>query len=117
MIGFNYANSVNRQQGREGGEMDFEAQPRKWGTRLPHSPFVEHKGKLYLETKVQNVYGTQYLLDGKEVTKDEIREWLRPKPEEGARQGVENPVILRDFSLESIREIRVGGEIFTLDKR
>jgi hypothetical protein len=117
MIGFNYESSVNRQQGREGGDMDFEAMPRKWGTRIAGSPFVEYKGKLYLETKVQKVYGTKYILDGKEVTKDEIKKWLRPKPEEGARQGVENPVVLRDFSLESIREIRVDGEVFALDKR
>jgi len=110
MIGWHYANSVNRQLAREEKDAEFEAVPRKWGQRLPNSPLVEHNGKLYLETKVEKVYDTKYILDDKEVTKEEIAEYLRGKTE-SSRQGTEKQIILRDYALDNIKEIRIKGKV------
>lgn len=115
ILGFRYENSVNNQREREGGERDFVAEPRSWGQHVKRadgglSPLVEHKGRVYLEIKVERSLGsTYYDASGTERTYAELRGIL-PKAKESSRQEVENPVILRDYALANIREIAIGGE-------
>ena len=65
VVNWIYQNSVNNQRVRENQPLDqqgeiehFSPEPRKWGQRLKHetghvAPLVEHKGKHYLELKVE----------------------------------------------------------------
>lgn len=122
LVNWNYQNSVNNQRVREDLEPDFEPEPRKWGVRIKGLPFVTHTRKgdetprLYLELKVQKVLGTVYLLDNQPVPKEVLEPWLPAPREEGARQGVENPVVLRDYALENLEAITVSGETLVLRK-
>lgn len=117
IIGFLYENSVNNQRLREQGEDAplFESHPRKWGRRVLPSPLVEHTDKKgnfirYLEVKVQKSLGYEYrsISTGTPIPDAEVECYL-PKKVEGARQEVENPVILRDYDLRNILEIRMLG--------
>ena len=108
-IGWIYDSGVNRQRIREGLEPDFESFPRKWGQRIKGTPFVEHKGRTYLELKVERALSTEYLLDGEVIDKSVIEEWLPKRKAEGERQQVENPVILRDYDLANIKAITFDG--------
>lgn len=108
-IGWIYQNSVNRERARENLEPDFEAFPRKWGQRIKGTPFVEHKGKTYLELKVERAISTEYLLDGQVVDKSVIEEWLPKRKPEGERQEVDRPIILRDYDLANIKAITFDG--------
>jgi len=112
-LGFQYEKAVNRQRAREGGETDFEAAPRQWGERKPGTMLVEHKGNLYLETKVERSLDCQYFTaDGKELTAEEVKPFL---PKKGAsRQEVEKEILVRDYALESIRSIAFGGEQYVM---
>jgi hypothetical protein len=106
---FRYANSVNNQRSREGLPADFESLPRRWGKRLVGCPLVEHQGKWYLEVKVEKVLkSAKYWADGKWISKEALEPFL-PKRQESGRQGVENSIILRDYNLESIRKLKIGG--------
>ncbi len=121
IIGFKYENSVNNQREREdhpeAGE--FVAEARSWGHRVDGTPVVLHKGKkngefrAYLEVKVDGASGTTYVADGREVDRQDVAQYL-PKSKGSERQDVDAPVILRDYALESIREIRIGGETLTV---
>jgi hypothetical protein len=119
-INFNYANSVNNQLAREGEEKDFVAHPRKWGIRIPHTPLIHHvkdgQEKWYLEAKVDNdaTPQTTYLLNGVKMGKDEVAHLLPPAKEEGARQGVEKPVIVRDYSLDNILRVKMDKEEYII---
>jgi len=118
MVNWVYENSVNRQRGREQGEDAdlFVSHPRKWGTRIHGTPFVEHKGKLYVEMKVERVLGTRYEdADGQEISADAVAPFQSPKKGESARQGVEQEIILRDYGLDTITAVTFGGE--TLEVR
>jgi len=108
-INWIYGNGVNRQRIREGLEPDFTAHPRKWGERIKGTPFVEHKGRTYLELKVERVLGTEYLLDGKPIDRSLIEEWLPKRKSESGRQEVEKAVILRDYELVNIRVVTFDG--------
>jgi len=129
MIGWVYENAVNNQRNREGRPIDpltgevehFTADARKWGMRYRRpdgslSPFVHHKGEQYLEVKVQKSLRHFYHLEngqpigakGRKI----VREFLAKK-EEGKRQKVERPVILRDYNLKNIREVTINGETHT----
>jgi len=123
-INWHYAGEVNEQREKEGGfevvegggvrakEVEqFVAKPRKWGERLPNSPFVHHKGKYYLELKVSESVGHDYYLDGEKLDTDSdqlaaIKAFFSKKSS-ASRQGVANMVILRDYALASISAIEI----------
>ena len=109
MGGWIYEQAVNRQRIREDKEPDFTPFPRRWGTRVRGTPFVEHEGKLYFEAKVQKRLETAYFSGQQAVGLDRIQPFLRNK-EEGISQQVEAPIVLRDYLLENIVAVRVGGE-------
>lgn len=124
VINWRYANAVNNQRMREGQPTDdegnvehFEALPRKWGQRISRddgtiTPLVEHKGRHYLELKVERSLGHEYRDGEGNVYDDEtINPWLR-KRSKSARQMTDKEIILRDYALDSINEIRMDGEVY-----
>jgi hypothetical protein len=103
VINWKYENSVNNQRAREGLSPDFESLPRKWGERIHGTPWVEHKGKTYLELKVENVLSTTYVDEnGVELNSELVKHYIKPSHSGGERQGVEREVILRDYNLNNI---------------
>lgn len=114
IINWKYANAVNNQRAREGNDEYFKPEPRKWGKRIEGTAWVEHKGRMYLEVKVQRSLGHKYFDNaGQEIPREQVEPWL-PKRKEGTRQEVDRPVILRDYALDSITQIKVSGEIYSL---
>ncbi len=115
--GFHYINSVNNQLTREGKTPDAEAKPRKWGQRIKGTPLVEHTNKAgeykqYLEAKCEKVNSVKYVDgEGNEIAKADLAQWLQERPAKSSTQAnVEQEVILRDYSLESIQFIAIGGQ-------
>lgn len=143
---FLYENSVNNQREREeqpttesGAVEIFNAEHRKWGCRLLLGkfllPFVHHvhglvqpdfrdiktilnlppSNELYLELKCQDVGLVKYIQAGKELDYDTVKKHLRQKTE-GARQQVDNPVVLRDYKLINLRQITLDGKVYELEE-
>jgi len=108
-----YGNSVNYQREREGKEVDFTPNPRKWGERIRGTTLVCHKGKTYLEVKVEKVYDTQYYLDGQKVERDQVAEFLRERST-SSRQDLSKEVVLRDYNVDSIESVTMQGETIVL---
>ena len=115
MGNFLYEVSVNRQRIREDSQPDFSAFPRVWGVRMTGTPLVEYKGQLYLELKVQRKLEERYFSAGQPIGLDAIEPYLRKK-NEGERQGVNAPVVLRDYRLDHILAMRLGGEEYQVVK-
>ena len=108
VLNFNYQNAVNRQREREGIVADFVAEPRKWGTRIEGTPLVTHNGKTYIEAKIERSEIMGYIMpDLGVVDENEVIKWLPAR--HNGRQAVEKAVILRDFSIENVRSIRMKG--------
>ncbi|RDJ35712.1 MAG: hypothetical protein DWQ19_12915 [Crenarchaeota archaeon] len=125
VVNWSYQNAVNNQRTREGQPLDeqgevefFEPEPRSWGQRLHDEvgrllPTVEHKGRTYLELKVQKSIEYSFYRDDQRIPNEEVLPHLR-KNTEGRRQEVDNPVILRDYALDSIKAIRLDGELYVV---
>ena len=111
-IGFNYENSVNSQLSRESVEAEFIARPRRWGKREDLKT-VSHRGSTYLTIFPQAVYSVSYAVDGEEIDKAELEAWL-PKTYKPKTQGTEKEIVYRDYKAESIREITMKGETYTI---
>lgn len=111
-IGFHYQNSVNRQKEREGQESNFISQPRKWGVRLNGTPLVQNGEKFYLELKVQSSQTPDYFFKGVRIDNEQVRKFLPNKS--SSRQNLENEVILRDYSLDSIKRIKINSEEYSI---
>lgn len=104
-----YDAMVRRRLEAEGKDPDsFELGPRAWGERITGTPFVSHNGKHYLEVIFLKSGSVQYLLDGQPVDETAI-EGL-PDRKEGEQAGLENKVVLRTFSLDSIVALRAAGQ-------
>lgn len=113
-LGFQYTAAVNRQRVREDAEPDFEARPRQWGERIQGTVLVEHRGKVYLETKVERSLSHQYFRadNGTPLSDEDVRPFLPARGK--SRQDVEREIIVRDYRLDSIRAIVMGGETYML---
>ncbi len=119
IVNWNYQNSVNNQREREGKETDFEAKPRKWGTRLKDSPFVSHvlksgEHKLYLEVKIERSLDHYYYQLSTQSLYQEsvIKPFLREKKE--SNQGTEKEIILRDYWVKNIAIISINGTNYAI---
>ncbi len=103
-----YRNMVRKRLLAEGKDPEsFVLEPRRWGTRLPNLPIVEHEGHYYLEVIFLTPGPVEYLLDGKPIDPNNII-GLRnfPPPEQG---GLSRKVQLRVVKFDSIRHISIAG--------
>ncbi len=103
-----YRNMVRKRLLAEGKDPEsFVLEPRRWGTRLPNLPIVEHEGHYYLEVIFLTPGPVEYLLDGKPIDPNNII-GLRnfPPPEQG---GLSRKVQLRVVKFDSIRHISIDG--------
>lgn len=108
-----YANMVERRLIAEGKDpKSFQLQPRKWGNRIPETPFIEHfkDGKIcyYLEVIFLKSGKVTYLVDGVPTDPSTIQ-GLETEREESKQGGLDNKVIIRSFKLESITALRIDG--------
>lgn len=117
-----YVSIIRKRMLSEGKDPDtFEPKARAWGTRIGSSPFIEHNGKYYLECFFISPGRTTYYLDGEEIAKEDI-EGLEDKAKTTesdkyieSQGGIENKVVVRTFSLDSIVSIALKGELITND--
>lgn len=103
-----YNNMVKRRLAKEGKNPDtFKLSPRRWGERVPNTPFVLHKGKIYVEAIfLQKPTKVSYLQDGRAIDKADITGL--PKAKEGEQGGLSDKVVIRTYALESITKLRMG---------
>lgn len=104
---------------KDEAEAAFTVSPRKWGERIPESPFIKHtkEGDLhpnyYLDTIWLRAGEVAFFLDGNPIAEDAIEGYEKPVVKEGANvQGglkAENQVIVRSIGLDSILSIRTAG--------
>lgn len=112
-LNFVYTNAVNNQREREGLTTDFTAQPRKWGEKVVGTPLVIHKGKYYLEAKVEKSIEHSYeTLDGQSIPKHIVERFT--KKSHSNTQGTEKEIIVRSYALDNIISINVFGEKFEI---
>lgn len=113
-----YENMVKRRLEAEGKSADdFQLSPRKWGTRVPETPFVTHKDALYLEVIFLKPGKSTLLLDGLPMTEKQKAE-IEGLPDDEKDEGPEiqgglsakNQVIIRTFKADSVIRVRVDKE-------
>ena len=94
----------------------FRMESRRWGTVDPEHPqLVEHNGQWYLRIRVQSGRSEYFAADtGDPISRDALRPWFPKRSSDAARQQVENPVILRNYKLSTIAEIRFDGQRFAV---
>lgn len=82
----------------------YKPKPRAWGNRIGKSPFIEHKGKYYIEVFYLNPGKVDYFVDGICVqSTDGI-------PGIPASSKNENKIIVRTHALDNIHKIRINGK-------
>ena len=119
-LSFDYAESVRRQQSREGYRIaHFTPNPHLWAER--ESPCLSKHpvtGKLYLRAKVEKASPPIYLYQRSSgawspVEEAKVKAFLPNDDASAARaaeyQGVEKPVIFRQYSLSNLVSITLNG--------
>lgn len=108
-----YDAMVKRRLEKEGKAPEsFNLSPRTWGTRLPNTPIVEHKGSYYLEVIFLNAGEVHYEVDGVVTDAADIV-GLDLDREEGRQGGLNDKVIIRTFRVDSIKSITINKNTYT----
>ena len=105
---------------------DFSAKPRKWGTRID-GVLVEHTDKKGNEKQyitvhciANNVPNVRYSYKGVEFDHKDAKfdPWRKKKsaPKTQLEAGIENPIVYRDYDLESIVSMTIGGETYNISQ-
>lgn len=119
VTGADYQKAVEKQ----GGE-GFKAEGRTYGeTVVDRKVILGPKGDFQLVTVARNPRKPQsvvFLADGQPKTYDDVKGFL-PKKKESVKQAAagvvgKKQVMVRNFSFDSIEQVRVNGEIFKLVK-
>lgn len=104
-----YAAMVQRRLNKEGKNVEFELSPRKWGTRVPNMPIVEHGEERYLEVIVLKPGYVYYELDGKLINPSAIQ-GMKPEPPKAEQGGLDDKVIIKAYNFDSIRAMTINKE-------
>lgn len=129
MGSWNYENAVNARRKKEYQQAlmadenapapePFVARPRKWGERVTGTPWVRHAGnnRHSVELSVTRCLSVTYLdNEGNVIPEDFFRPFKKVTPE-GARQELENPVILRDLKPENIISVKYAGDTVIVEE-
>jgi len=106
-----YKNMVERRLIAEGKDpSSFELQPRRWGKRIPNTPFIKHNGEYYLEVIFLNSTKSEYFLDGNPIHKKDIIDL--PTHKEGKQGDLDDKVIIRTYKLSSIKALRMNNNSY-----
>jgi hypothetical protein len=106
-----YENAVRKQLEKSGIDPDmFKLGKRAWGERIPGTPFIKHKDKIYLEVIFVNPpKNVRYLHNDKPIDKDDIIGLSKPKKQNDDKvKEARNKVTIRTFDLNNITAIKMG---------
>ena len=113
---FDFESAVDRQRLRENPDADkYTVGQRAWGSHVADSGLVEHNGKYYMRV-LHPKSESMYIVDNRPATDAEVAEIKRylPVMKPSERHGTDKPIIYRDYSLDNILEIRIGGEVLSV---
>lgn len=114
VINWRYSSAVKKQLEREGKTDPFQALPRTWGQRINNCPLVCHitdddGPQFYLETKMEKRSWEYWDTDTQLLIPEaEIKPYI--KPDAPSRQGTAREVMLRDYRLDHLAELRMDGQ-------
>lgn len=104
-----YAAMVQRRLNKEGKNVEFQLSPRRWGTRVPNSPIIEHGDERYMEVIVLKPGAVHYELNGKVIEPTAIQ-GMKPEPPSAEQGGLDDKVIIKAYNFDSIRSITINKE-------
>ena len=116
----NYEDFVNNKLLKEGkGQLTFSAKPRKWGEHYKGNPaLVTHNEAFYLVVYcvANNRPKVVYRHNGEiiDIKDPKFNEFRTAPKKEGENQGLENPIVVRDYKFDSIKEITILGNTHKL---
>jgi len=110
-----YESIVKRRLEQEGKDpRSFSLSPRVWGVRRENQPFVDYNEKVYLEVIFLKPGNVEYKLDGKPCTQSDMitlmKNGLNTDKSSSEQGGLDNKVIIRTYSIESIKAITVNHQ-------
>jgi hypothetical protein len=121
--GADYENGVLRRRSAEGVHEPWEALPRKWGQRVARdngslTGLVRHVNKdgierWYVELFVGKSLQHEYRFNGAVLDGNLLHPFM-PQRREGERQGLEKPVIVRDYAVDNIQQVTMDGTTYDI---
>lgn len=107
-------------KGKEKAQITFEAEGHKWGKLLHDgcNAILTHKFKggryLVAYCVANNKPKVEHTYEGQPINLTEARfdSYRKAPRKDGENQGTENPIVIRDYKFESIKEITIFGETY-----
>ena len=108
-----YDAMVRRRLEQEGKDPNtFELGQRRFGERIPGTPFIEHNGQLYLEVIFLKAGKTHFEHGVRPIERHQVVGLKEAK--EGVQAGLEKKVVIRTINVDNIKQITVNKEMHIL---
>jgi hypothetical protein len=122
-LGYDYEQLVvNRLVNKEGKTGEEYERGVSWhepwdGSSVIHQHKTTGERYLFVECIANNKPSSKFvdITTGSEIERDKLVEFL-PKESDPENQGLDNPVVVRTFKLDSIRQLKVGGEVYEVER-
>lgn len=93
--------------------------PRAWGAHESDGPLVFHEvngdSRLYLHVVVQRRFDHFFdTTTNKKLQPSDLAGWLNPRDSGYANQGLNRPVVVKDFALKNVAELTANGNRYTI---
>lgn len=112
-----YETLVKRRLAEEGKDPEqFKLGVRPWGERVPGTPIITHKGKVYIEVVYLKPGVTTHVDDNSQELKvDQIPGYPETVVTETSQGGLDNKVIIRTIAMDSLINIRIDGQEYKVN--
>lgn len=101
ILGSDYQKGVNTRLSKEGKDADFESQEHSWEVSTDKPIIGTNKAgdQFYANVRIQDTYETEYIIDGKPISEEELALFMRAKSKP-KNQGTDDPVVWRTLKLQ-----------------
>jgi len=96
---------------------DFESKGRKWGERIDGVEVVHNELKyITIYFVANNIPKVTYTYEGVDLDIKDAKfdPYRKPEKAEGALQGLDKPIVPRDYKLSSVNAMTLSGETYIL---
>lgn len=124
-VNYPYEKGVNNRREKEGKEADFEAKELPYGSWMEGSSIIILNNQGHPQLRVQyntaNKAKRQLIANGQPLTEEQksrLHEFQgdpakkKPKEKCSDTQGLDNPVVVRNFNICNINELHLDGEVY-----
>ena len=112
-LNLSYEDAVNQERRDEGVRARFRAEPHPHGEHRRNNSLIYKDGLVHsLQIIIGEAQVLKYTYNNRKIEPAKFEAWRPPERHESTRQGVRNPIIVREYLIKNIRAITLNDQTY-----